>query len=212
MTSEEMNGVYVTVAVTSIVAGILSIVRTFALWSKLSGWNPIDPLIKLTFRLRREQSRLRSLSTKSSNSDIPNDEIMLEVTESSRSSCMNTPNNLKFCELVDENSASSQSLVYQRGVQASVFLLCIILTPLLVVGIASSCPALVVNAALNATLIELFGHALGDTSPNLIVVDTDSNTAWVDPYIHSATENYTLLQDDSLYRRTTDALQASQAI
>lgn len=36
-----------------------------------------------------------------------------------------------------------------------------------------------------------------------MVVDTKENPEWVNPYIHSATENYTLLQDDSLYRRTT---------
>ncbi|KAI9983136.1 hypothetical protein PInf_007063 [Phytophthora infestans] len=58
------------------------------------------------------------------------------------------------------------------------------------------------NSTLNATLNELFAHALGDTSLGLSI-ETDGSTPWVETYIQSTTENYTLFHDDSLYRRTT---------
>ncbi|RLN59863.1 hypothetical protein BBP00_00006286 [Phytophthora kernoviae] len=68
---------------------------------------------------------------------------------------------------------------------------------------SQACSALVAYAALNATLNELFVHALHVTSQGFVPLISDGTIASAKTYIHSATEEYTLFQDDALYRRTT---------
>ncbi|KAG7386353.1 hypothetical protein PHYPSEUDO_000388 [Phytophthora pseudosyringae] len=215
MTSKEMNAVYAAATITAIAAGIFAGARTFAPWSKLSRWSPTDPIVALVkSRFRRQGSRLRSVSTKSSSDDAEGgrelEEIVLELDESSRNFGSNTPSSLSFCHLATDDAPPSSvidrertELLCRRGIQVSVVLVALVLVPLVVVVIASACSPVVAYSALNATLNELFAHALGDTSQSLVSMETDGNSPWVETYIHAATENYTLFQDDSLYRRTT---------
>ncbi|KAG2816894.1 hypothetical protein PC116_g18059 [Phytophthora cactorum] len=212
MTSNEMKNVYMTAALSAIVAALFAIVRTFTSWSKLSRWNPIHAIVaSVKSRLARKERRFQSVSTKSSSGGAENvddnDEIVLELEESGRNSGTSTPSNQSFCALATDSPYSSvdhqesKEVLYQRGVQVAVVMVALVLVPLLVIAIVSACSSIVSYSALNATLNELFPHALGDTSQSL-TVETDGSAPWVETYIHSTTENYTLFHDDSLYRRT----------
>ncbi|ETK93408.1 hypothetical protein F441_03533 [Phytophthora nicotianae CJ01A1] len=209
MTSKEMKDVCMTVTTTAIVAALFAILRTFTSWPKLSRWNPIHATVTLVNR--RKERRFQSVSTKSSSGGAEyddNEEIMLELDESGKNSGISTPSNLSFCALATDapypssKHQESKDVLYRRGIQISVVFVALILIPFLVIAIVSACSSIVAKSALNATLNELFGHALGDTSQSLSI-ETDGSTAWVETYIHSTTENYTLFHDDSLYRRTT---------
>ncbi|KAG3118063.1 hypothetical protein PI124_g4582 [Phytophthora idaei] len=212
MTSNEMKDVYMTATLTAIVAALFAIVRTFTSWSKLSRWNPIHAIVaSVKSRLARKERRFQSVSTKSSSGGAEHvddsDEIVLELEESGRNSGTSTPSNQSFCALATDSPYSSvdhqesKEVLYQRGVQVAVVVVALVLVPLLVIAIVSACSSIVSYSALNATLNELFPHALGDTSQSL-TVETDGSAPWVETYIHSTTENYTLFHDDSLYRRT----------
>ncbi|KAG2976814.1 hypothetical protein PC118_g13224 [Phytophthora cactorum] len=91
MTSNEMKNVYMTAALSAIVAALFAIVRTFTSWSKLSRWNPIHAIVaSVKSRLARKERRFQSVSTKSSSGGAENvddnDEIVLELEESGRNS------------------------------------------------------------------------------------------------------------------------------
>ncbi|KAG7396859.1 hypothetical protein PHYBOEH_001616 [Phytophthora boehmeriae] len=200
-----MNQIYVTIAITVIAATLFAVVRAWMPWAKFTRWNPTHPVISLFVSPLNEAN---THSTQARTIEEGAGDVTLEMEVASRKSETTTPNNMNFYDLSADAPTSSTSsiraqaekdLLYRRGIQAAVALTALVFLPLIIVAINSACSALVAYAALNATLNELFGHAFGDTSQSFA---TDGSTPWVDTYIHSATENYTLLQDDSLYRRT----------
>ncbi|RLN31378.1 hypothetical protein BBO99_00009028 [Phytophthora kernoviae] len=71
--------------------------------------------------------------------------------------------------------------------------------PALVVALCNACTPLIGYAALNATLNELFAHALQPHSKYSML---KTGQPWVETFIHE-TEEHTLFGDNSLYRRTT---------
>lgn len=79
----------------------------------------------------------------------------------------------------------------------------LVVLPILVLALSQASSALVAYAGLNATLNELFTHALFVSSQGFVPLIADGNIASAETYIHTATEEYELFEEDSLYRRTT---------
>ncbi|GMF23426.1 unnamed protein product [Phytophthora lilii] len=79
----------------------------------------------------------------------------------------------------------------------------LVILPLIVLALSRACSPLVAYSGLNATLNELFVRGLHVTLQGFAPTSADGSIESANIYIHSATENYTLFRDDSLYRRTT---------
>lgn len=200
----EMQQIYVVVVITSIVGIAFAAVRTLSPWAKLMQWNPVHCITTVVTSQSQKARRLRAMSTKASSdgdNDIDEVEVVLELDSTSRNY---TPDNLRACDFVAEDAVTHQdraARLYLRGFKISVVIVILIVLPAIIVAVSSASPALIAYAALNATLNEMFAHVLGDTSQSY--VHRDGDASWVETFIHSATENYTLFADDSLYRRTT---------
>ncbi|KAG2773869.1 hypothetical protein PC129_g20506 [Phytophthora cactorum] len=89
-----------------------------------------------------------------------------------------------------------------RHVKTVVVVFALVLLPAVVLALSQACSALVAYAALNATLNELFMHALFVSSQGFLPLIANG-TINAETYIHTDTEDYELFQEDSLYRRTT---------
>ncbi|KAG1689806.1 hypothetical protein DVH05_002011 [Phytophthora capsici] len=78
----------------------------------------------------------------------------------------------------------------------------LVVFPAAVVVLSRACPPLVAYSGLNATLNEMFGHALepAPTASSLTIME--GGRPWVEEFIHP-TEKHELFSNDSLYRRTT---------
>ncbi|KAL4118113.1 hypothetical protein PRIC2_010440 [Phytophthora ramorum] len=213
MTTYEVKEMHATVVVTVCMSGLFALVRTFASWPELTRWSPSRTVIAFVMgHFVRTESRIRVVSTQSSYNDAEVDIEDIVLEDRAQHSGTNTPSNLSFCHLeIHDSFASSSSinaqqtkeLLYQRVIQTLVALIVVVLVALIGVAVSAACPSLVAFSALNATLNELLAHVLGDTSQSYLPAVSDGSTPWVETFIHSATENYTLFQDDSLYRRTT---------
>ncbi|KAF1791700.1 Alkaline-phosphatase-like, core domain [Phytophthora cactorum] len=70
--------------------------------------------------------------------------------------------------------------------------------PIIAVVVSCATTPLIAYSALNTSLNELFGHALQPSLPNM-----SYNLPWPEKFIHTATEEYSLFGDNTLYRRTT---------
>ncbi|KAL3663917.1 hypothetical protein V7S43_010806 [Phytophthora oleae] len=71
-----------------------------------------------------------------------------------------------------------------------------------VVALGRASSPLVAYSALNATLNELFGHALQPAPTESTFTNADGNLPWMEMYIHP-TERHKLYGNDSMYRLTT---------
>ncbi|EEY54287.1 sulfatase-like protein [Phytophthora infestans T30-4] len=89
-----------------------------------------------------------------------------------------------------------------RRVRAVVAVMALVLLPAVVLALSQACSALVAYAALNATLNELFMHALFVSSQGFLPLIANGSIS-AETYIHTDTEDYELFREDSLYRRTT---------
>ncbi|GMF44128.1 unnamed protein product [Phytophthora lilii] len=124
------------------------------------------------------------MSTKSSNGgNDDNEEVILELDNEGKNR-IDRCDNLSFCDAEDavtpKLKADSSIRMYRGGVQAFVIIIALMLMPLV-----------------------LLAHMLGFTSQAIVSIGKNGDSPWVETYIHSTTENYTLFQGDSLYRRTT---------
>jgi arylsulfatase A-like enzyme len=217
MTSREMTQVHTTVAVTACAAGCFALVRAWAPWAKLTRWNPTQFVVVLArSRCLRTESNIRTVSARPSYDDDEGnedfEEVILEFDEASRASMTNTPDNSSFNRLGQEQVSPphprikgqvSKELLRRRITHVAFLLVALVLLPLIVAAISGACPDLVAYSALNATVNDLFGHLLGDTSQPYVAVAVDGASAFVETFIDSSTESYMLFQDDSLYRRTS---------
>ncbi|KAG6622791.1 sulfatase-like protein [Phytophthora cinnamomi] len=88
-------------------------------------------------------------------------------------------------------------------VGAVVPVLALVLLPALVLAVSQNSSALVAYAGLNATLNELFTQALFVTAQGFLPLIANGSIASAKTFIHTATEDFELFQDDSLFRRTT---------
>ncbi|KAE9277658.1 hypothetical protein PF008_g28802 [Phytophthora fragariae] len=84
-----------------------------------------------------------------------------------------------------------------------VVVLALVALPAFVLTLSQASSALVAYAGLNATLNELLTHALFVTSQGFVPLIANGSIASAEVYIHTATEDFELFEDESLYRRTT---------
>ncbi|EGZ07638.1 hypothetical protein PHYSODRAFT_529492, partial [Phytophthora sojae] len=84
-----------------------------------------------------------------------------------------------------------------------VVVVALVFLPAFVLAVSQASSALVAYAGLNATLNELFTQALFVTAQGFLPLIANGSIASAELYIHTATEDFELFQDDSLYRRTT---------
>eukprot|EP00644_Phytophthora_capsici_P016529 jgi/Phyca11/124061/e_gw1.52.109.1 len=107
-----------------------------------------------------------------------------------------------WADLSRWNPAFALVNLVTRSALVVVLLLGLIILPAVVLAISQACSSLVAYSALNASLNELFIRGIGITKQGFAPSVADGNIENATIYIHSATEDYTLFDPTSLYRRT----------
>ncbi|EGZ07625.1 hypothetical protein PHYSODRAFT_529395 [Phytophthora sojae] len=189
ISQSEINEAYVNIAGLVVVATLFAIVRTWADWADLSRWNPAFALVDL----------LASRGEATENSE----EAILEAGEPTSYMVTTSP-----CgdAATDKSAASASGLsklmVFRLCALVVMLVLGLIVLPVIVLAISRACSSLVAYSGLNATLNELFIRGFDVTAQGFTPSVADGSIERAGIYIHSATEKYTLVKDDSLYRRT----------
>ncbi|KAG2829915.1 hypothetical protein PC116_g11769 [Phytophthora cactorum] len=178
ISAEEIQRGYEAAAVLVIVAAAFGFVRTSASSTDLSSWNPT--------RLVAEYLGPRTRSAVGGAKYV---ELTLEdgtVDETSENKAKDL-------------DAGRKKLVYY---QIAVVFVGLVVFPAAVVALCSACSPLAAYSGLNATLNEMFGHALQPTPTDALLTGVKGDQPWVEMYIHP-TEQHELFGNDTLYRRTT---------
>ncbi|KAI9998406.1 hypothetical protein PInf_002793 [Phytophthora infestans] len=108
----------------------------------------------------------------------------------------------KYVELTLEDGAVDEESENKLNASAVVVFVGLVAFPAVVVAISNACSPLVAYSGLNATLDEIFGHALQPTPTEALLTGVKGDQPWVEMYIHP-TEQHELFGNDTLYRRTT---------
>ncbi|GMF34605.1 unnamed protein product [Phytophthora lilii] len=188
ISADEIQRGYMTVATLVIVAACFGLVRAWTTWAGLANWNPTHLVTKPSgFRSRNATGGVKYV------------ELKLEEGDDN-SSLNDEEDHAKIPSVKD--SSTDQSVLYYHALRAGTVLVGLVVVPALVVAIRCSCSPLVAYSGLNATLNELFSHALQPTPSVAMLTNMKEDQPWVEMYIHS-TEKHELFGDDTLYRRTT---------
>ncbi|CAI5732250.1 unnamed protein product [Peronospora destructor] len=118
-----------------------------------------------------------------------------EPVESMETEKMLDQDNAEGDNISPMSQRMKRELRLKRGITVIISL---VVLPAIVVVASSLTSPLIAYSALNTSLNELFGGILLPTLPH-----TDGALSWPEKFIHTATENYALLGNNSLYRRTT---------
>ncbi|KAF1782613.1 Alkaline-phosphatase-like, core domain [Phytophthora cactorum] len=136
-----------------------------------------------------------------------------------RSGTVTTKKGIKYVEVALEEGADTEveastkisrgkenrtyrNLIYQHALRVAVVIVALVVLPAAVVALRCVCSPLVAYVGMNATLNELFGHALQPTPSGATFTKMKGGKPWVEAFIHP-TEEHELFGDGSLYRRTT---------
>ncbi|EGZ25500.1 hypothetical protein PHYSODRAFT_479549 [Phytophthora sojae] len=188
ISTEEIQRAYMTAALVAGAATIFALVRACAGWADLAGWNPTHLVVDPSNGWGRSIKLTTGMGGKY-------EEVALEEGAAS-------PKSPVLDKLSSANASSTyRSLIINHTVQATLVLSGLVVLPALVVAVRCECSPLVAYSALNATLNELFGHALQPAPTDATFTNVNDNQ-WVEMYIHP-TERHKLFGDDSLYRLTT---------
>ncbi|RLN02342.1 hypothetical protein BBJ28_00004977 [Nothophytophthora sp. Chile5] len=228
----EYNAAFVTGAILVLVATFLAAVRTWTSWADLTRWNPTHLLLRVVrLPYHRKEQELGTPKQDSHRDEYDSDdkedvnEALLESgkftkyaqTFTPKRSSLSAVNTIALADARPASISGSTSrstkcqhpMLYlrrvgwpRRGLQLAVLLLALVVTPTIVLAISQACSALVANVALDTTLNELFTQGLHVTKDGFVPMGANGNVKWASAYIHSATENYTLFGNASLYRRT----------
>ncbi|KAF4043709.1 Sulfatase [Phytophthora infestans] len=187
ISSAEVNQAYISAAMAVATATVFACVRASNNWADLTSWSPTKEIIRVVaMRLKRadkleEEETTGFLGTENVPSDKA-DEVSLTV--------------------LDDKTEQKSARWCGRRVRAVVAVMALVLLPAVVLALSQACSALVAYAALNATLNELFMHALFVSSQGFLPLIANGSIS-AETYIHTDTEDYELFREDSLYRRTT---------
>ncbi|KAG7396860.1 hypothetical protein PHYBOEH_001617 [Phytophthora boehmeriae] len=209
ISESELNQAYVNVAAIVLVATFFAAVRTWARWSDLTRWSPADVVLRLITMRYSEETKVKSDCQTSDNVDKDGIEVVLELDETADFTGATTPKSTSFSEVTSNVVLTSRrprikrETVLHLCILVAILLVALVVIPAIVLAISCACSSLVAYTALNTTINEFFVEALGVTTQGFAPSVADSSIASAQTYIHSATEEYTLFQDDSLYRRTT---------
>ncbi|KAH7463098.1 hypothetical protein PRIC2_001655 [Phytophthora ramorum] len=183
---EEIQRGYNAAASLMMVAALFAFVRTWASWADLANWNPTYLVL--------DSTGVRTRGVKYM-------ELALEegACNAAPENSMEDADNVKVSK---SESRFGQKLNCRHALQVSTVLVSLVVVPALVVVIRCACSPLVAYSGLNATLNELFAHALQPTPTDATFTSVKGGQSWVEMYIHP-TEKHELFGNDSLYRRST---------
>ncbi|KAE9341485.1 hypothetical protein PF008_g10605 [Phytophthora fragariae] len=189
ISSEEFHEGYVHGTIMVMVAAFFATVRARARWADLARWNPTHLVVNFaTSRAFASSDRSPIDSGKGSYDKLAKEDAP---------DCSGVSKSLNA-------SFDDEPDVYLRVSQTGVVLTALIVFPMFVLGVSSSCSALVAYSALNAALDQLFTQALVPAPEVIARQEFDSRflEAWAETYIHYQTEEHELFDDNSLYRLT----------
>lgn len=203
ISQSEMKEAYVNVAGMVIVATLFSTTRVWAVWTDLSRWNPAFALVDLA--TQRSSGAQKSDDSCAQKAKGDQGEANLEAGESTQYLVSTSPSSDASTDtsLPPENPQFDRLTLFRLCALLVLLALGLITVPILVLAISHGCSSLVAYSGLNATLNELFVRGVDATTQGFAPSVADGTIESATIYIHSATENYTLFQNDSLYRRTT---------
>ncbi|KAE8983005.1 hypothetical protein PR002_g23370 [Phytophthora rubi] len=194
ISTEEIQRGYMTAALVASAATVFAYVRARASWADLACWNPTHIVVDPVSAWGRSFKLTTGMNAKY-------EEVALEEGAASPKS-PSTSGDKVLDKLSSANSSSTyRALIINHTVQVGLVLTGLVALPALVVAVRCECSPLVAYSALNATLNELFGHALQPAPTDATFTNVNGNQ-WVEMYIHP-TERHKLFGDDSLYRLTT---------
>ncbi|GMF31568.1 unnamed protein product [Phytophthora lilii] len=210
---EEVNKGYVSAFNLVIVASVFSCVRMKASWTDLTRWSPT--LAVEIFVLPRESRLTRQPDNVHVDKDSPKviqrnlakdlTYVDIEISSDSEVRASEYSHENQDTESLLPSSRADPTvsgLVYKRiGIQITILSFALVFAPAIIVALSCANSPLVAYSALNASLNELFSHALEPALDNGL---STVGEAWVETYIHNATEVHDLFGDDILYRRTTN--------
>ncbi|OWZ01831.1 hypothetical protein PHMEG_00026714, partial [Phytophthora megakarya] len=185
ISAEEVERGCVVTTILVVVSTVFASVRVNTNWANLTTWNP-------THLVANCLNWHGKIATKKVAKGIKYVEVALEEG-------IDTENTGK---LYGKENRTTQTLIYQHALRVLVVLVGLIVVPGAVVTLRCACSPLVAYVAMNATLNELFSHALQPSPSEVTFTNTKGNKRWVEAFIHP-TEQHELFGDNSLYRRTT---------
>ncbi|KAI9980948.1 hypothetical protein PInf_010298 [Phytophthora infestans] len=184
ISSDELQEGFVNAVALVVLATLFASLRTWAPWMDLTSWNPVcGPSDRVQYK--QVPSAREGLNEDATCATPRHMTLKVDEPETSR---MLEPDN-------DDILKSKRSWYCRYGVALAVALIGL---PIVAVFVSCATSPLIAYSALNTSLNELFGHALQPSLPNM-----SYSLPWPEKFIHSATEEYTLFGDHSLYRRTT---------
>ncbi|GMF17837.1 unnamed protein product [Phytophthora lilii] len=203
ISEEEVNTGYVSAVGLVLVATFFGIVRTWARWTDLSRWNPTHLVSNLLVpKLVVLETRSVKFLNKNAVQDRSGAELQLEEGADNSADTVATDSREEETEALLSNEKRGQQLTCRHAVRVAVALTGLGVMSAGVVAIRCACSPLIAFSALNATLNELFGHALQPTPTDSTLTNVLGDKPWPEMYIHH-TEKHELFGDDSLFRRTT---------
>jgi len=186
----EIQRGYVAAAILTSVATLFALARTRIKRADLSGWNPTQLLVD-PVRLRTRRARGAKYV-----------ELKLEEGSDGSTSDSSTEDEDAGKVTTESDARDVQNLVYRHTIRFMVAFVGLAVVPALVVAIRSECSPLVAYSALNASLNELFAHALQPAPTEATFTTVKGGQPWVEAFIHP-TEEHELFGNDTLYRCTT---------
>uniref|UniRef100_H3GXE7 Sulfatase N-terminal domain-containing protein n=1 Tax=Phytophthora ramorum TaxID=164328 RepID=H3GXE7_PHYRM len=191
ISSAEVDQAYVSASMAVATATFFAAVRARNEWTDLTRWSPVDGVVGLIEAFLQQNLQ---------RTKVGDDQVESNLEEG-------TAETTRFLgsAVHSEKSAEDKATVQWCGprVHAAVVVATLVLLPAFVLSVSQVCSALVAYAALNATLNELFMHALYVSSQGFVPLIADGSIDSAKTFIHTATEDFELFEDDSLYRRTT---------
>ncbi|POM72686.1 Hypothetical protein PHPALM_10563, partial [Phytophthora palmivora] len=191
ISSAEMNQAYVSAIMAVATATCFGAVRASSEWADLTTWSPTNAVIQTVVAcVHKKVERETGISGAGK-------EHQLEEGETAGFLGKHGPSD-KVVEVQVQEEKGVQWC--GRRVRAIVIVVALVIVPGLVLMLSQAASALVAYAALNATLNELFMHALFVSSQGFVPLIANGSLESAEIYIHSATEDYELFEQDSLYR------------
>ncbi|KAG7386351.1 hypothetical protein PHYPSEUDO_000386 [Phytophthora pseudosyringae] len=191
ISSAEMNQAYVSASMAVASATLFAAVRASNEWADLTTWSPAEEAAQAVARYVQRKRKQGAAKERS-----------LEEGEGETTRFLGASAPSEKDTVADKTEEEKGHRWGGARVRGVVVVVALVGLPGLVLWISQACSALVAYAALNATLNELFMHALFVSSQGFLPLIANGSIS-AETYIHSATEDYELFQEDSLYRRTT---------
>ncbi|KAG2770563.1 hypothetical protein PC129_g5179 [Phytophthora cactorum] len=195
ISSDELQEGFVNAVLLVILATLFASLRTWAPWMDFTSWNPVYGLSgQVQYKqvpttregLKEEAAMVQTCATPR--------HMILKVDEPAE------PETSRMLIHDEEDihaptSKTKRNWYCKYGISMIIGLIGL---PIIAVVVSCATTPLIAYSALNTSLNELFGHALQPSLPNM-----SYNLPWPEKFIHTATEEYSLFGDNTLYRRTT---------